>query len=150
MLQTILTTVVVFTIVILLLVGLLLYVKAKVSSGGKVKININNGARILEVNPGSSLLTTLSTQGVYLPSACGGGGTCIQCICQVNKGGGNILPTEEPNFSRKEIAENYRLGCQVKVKEDMDIHVHEEILGIKEWEAVVTSNYNVATFIKEF
>jgi Na+-transporting NADH:ubiquinone oxidoreductase subunit F len=150
MIKTVLITVIVFTIVILLLVSLLLYVKAKVSSGGTVKININNGARILEVSPGSTLLSTLSTQGVYLPSACGGGGTCIQCICQVNKGGGNILPTEEPNFSRKEIADNYRLGCQVKVKEDMEIHVHEEILGIKEWEATVSSNYNVATFIKEF
>jgi Na+-transporting NADH:ubiquinone oxidoreductase subunit F len=95
-------------------------------------------------------MSTLSTQGVYLPSACGGGGTCLQCVCQVSKGGGNILPTEEPNFSRKQIAEHYRLGCQVKVKEDMEIHIHEEILGIKEWEATVSSNYNVATFIKEF
>ena len=150
MIKTVLITVVIFTILILMLVSLLLYVKAKVSSGGTVKININDGARILEVSPGSTLLSTLSTQGVYLPSACGGGGTCIQCICQVNSGGGNILPTEEPNFSRKEIAQNYRLGCQVKVKEDMEIHVHEEILGIKEWEATVVSNYNVATFIKEF
>lgn len=150
MIKTVLITVIVFTIIILLLVSLLLYVKAKVSSGGTVKININNGSRVLEVSPGGTLLSTLSTQGVYLPSACGGGGTCIQCICQVNSGGGSILPTEEPNFSRKEIAQNYRLGCQVKVKEDMEIHVHEEILGIKEWEATVVSNYNVATFIKEF
>lgn len=150
MLQTVLITVIVFTIVILLLVSLLLYVKAKVSSGGKIKITINGGARVLEVDGGSSLMSTLSTQGVYLPSACGGGGTCLQCVCQVSKGGGNILPTEEPNFSRKEIAEHYRLGCQVKVKEDMEIHIHEEILGIKEWEATVSSNYNVATFIKEF
>jgi Na+-transporting NADH:ubiquinone oxidoreductase subunit F len=150
MLETVLITVIVFTIVILLLVGLLLYVKAKVSSGGKIKITINGGARVLEVDGGSSLMSTLSTQGVYLPSACGGGGTCLQCVCQVSKGGGNILPTEEPNFSRKQIAEHYRLGCQVKVKEDMEIHIHEEILGIKEWEATVSSNYNVATFIKEF
>lgn len=150
MLQTVLITIIVFTIVILLLVGLLLYVKAKVSSGGKIKITINGGARVLEVDGGSSLMSTLSTQGVYLPSACGGGGTCLQCVCQVSKGGGNILPTEEPNFSRKQIAEHYRLGCQVKVKEDMEIHIHEEILGIKEWEATVSSNYNVATFIKEF
>ncbi len=150
MLQTVLITVIVFTIVILLLVSLLLYVKAKVSSGGKIKITINGGARVLEVDGGSSLMSTLSTQGVYLPSACGGGGTCLQCVCQVSKGGGNILPTEEPNFSRKQIAEHYRLGCQVKVKEDMEIHIHEEILGIKEWEATVSSNYNVATFIKEF
>lgn len=150
MVQYVLITVVVFTIVILLLVSLLLYVKAKVSSGGKIKISINGGARMLEVDGGSSLMSTLSTQGVYLPSACGGGGTCLQCVCQVSKGGGNILPTEEPNFSRKQIAEHYRLGCQVKVKEDMEIHIHEEILGIKEWEATVSSNYCVATFIKEF
>jgi len=148
--KVILITVIVFTIIILLLVAILLYVKAKVSVAGKLKININNGQRILEVNSGSSLLTTLSTQGIFLPSACGGGGTCLQCECQVIKGGGNILPTEEPNFSRKEIAEHYRLGCQVKVKEDMDILIHEEILGIKEWNAKVVSNYNVATFIKEF
>ncbi|MBK9592969.1 MAG: NADH:ubiquinone reductase (Na(+)-transporting) subunit F [Crocinitomicaceae bacterium] len=150
MLETVLITVIVFTIVILLLVSLLLYVKAKVSSAGKIKITINGGARVLEVDGGSSLMSTLSTQGVYLPSACGGGGTCLQCVCQVSKGGGNILPTEEPNFSRKQIADHYRLGCQVKVKEDMEIHIHEEILGIKEWEATVSSNYNVATFIKEF
>jgi Na+-transporting NADH:ubiquinone oxidoreductase subunit F len=150
MLQTVLITIIVFTIVILLLVGLLLYVKAKVSSGGKIKITINGGARVIEVDGGSSLMSSLSTQGVYLPSACGGGGTCLQCVCQVTKGGGNILPTEEPNFSRKQIADHYRLGCQVKVKEDMEIHIHEEILGIKEWEATVSSNYNVATFIKEF
>ena len=150
MVQYVLITVLVFTIVILLLVGLLLYVKAKVSSGGKIKITINDGARVLEVDGGSSLMSTLSAQGVYLPSACGGGGTCLQCVCQVSKGGGNILPTEEPNFSRKEIAQHYRLGCQVKVKEDMEIHIHEEILGIKEWEATVSSNYNMATFIKEF
>jgi len=150
MLQTVLITVIVFTIVILLLVSLLLYVKAKVSSEGKIKITINGGERVLEVDGGSSLLTTLSQNGIYLPSACGGGGTCLACVCQVHKGGGNILPTEEPNFSRKEIADHYRLGCQVKVKEDMEIHVHEEVLGIKEWEATVSSNYSMATFIKEF
>ncbi|MBK7128537.1 MAG: NADH:ubiquinone reductase (Na(+)-transporting) subunit F [Crocinitomicaceae bacterium] len=148
--KVIIITVIVFTIVILLLVGLLLYVKAKVSTAGKIKININHGQRVIEVDGGSSLLTTLSTQGIFLPSACGGGGTCLQCKCQVNKGGGNILPTEEPHFSRKEIADHYRLGCQVKVKEDMEIHIHDEILGIKEWDATVVSNYNVATFIKEF
>ncbi|MBI3133849.1 MAG: NADH:ubiquinone reductase (Na(+)-transporting) subunit F [Bacteroidetes bacterium] len=148
--KVVIITVIVFTVVILLLVSLLLYVKAKVSTAGKIKININHGQRVVEVDGGSSLLTTLSTQGIFLPSACGGGGTCLQCKCQVLKGGGNILPTEEPHFSRKEIAEKYRLGCQVKVKEDMEIHIHDEILGIKEWEAKVVSNYNVATFIKEF
>jgi Na+-transporting NADH:ubiquinone oxidoreductase subunit F len=105
---------------------------------------------VLEVDGGGTLLSTLSSNGIFLPSACGGGGTCIQCICQVNSGGGSILPTEEPHFSRKQIAENYRLGCQVKVKENMEIHVEEEIMGIKEWEAKVVSNYNVATYIKEF
>lgn len=147
--QVVLVTVAVFTIVILLLVSLLLYVKAKLSPAGKIKITIN-GDKVVEVDGGGTLLSTLGSNGIFLPSACGGGGTCIQCVCQVTKGGGNILPTEEPHFSRKQIADHYRLGCQVKVKEDMEIHVHEEILGIKEWEAVVVSNYNVATFIKEF
>ena len=96
------------------------------------------------------LLGTLGSNGIFLPSACGGGGTCVQCICQVNEGGGEILPTEAPHFSRKEIASNHRLGCQVKVKENMKIHIEEEILGIKEWKAKVSSNYNVATYIKEF
>jgi Na+-transporting NADH:ubiquinone oxidoreductase subunit F len=95
-------------------------------------------------------LGTLGSNGIFLPSACGGGGTCVQCICQVNEGGGEILPTEAPHFSRKEIASNHRLGCQVKVKENMKIHIEEEILGIKEWKAKVSSNYNVATYIKEF
>ena len=93
---------------------------------------------------------TLGSNGIFLPSACGGGGTCAQCVCQVNEGGGEILPTETPHFSRKEIASNHRLGCQVKVKENMKIHIEEEILGIKEWKAKVVSNYNVATYIKEF
>ena len=83
------------------------------------------------------MLSTLSAAGIFLPSACGGGGTCVQCTCQVHSGGGSILPTEAPHFSRKEIADNFRLGCQVKVKEDMEIEVEEEVLGIKEWEATV-------------
>jgi len=106
--------------------------------------------KIIEVDGGSTLLTTLGNEGIFLPSACGGGGTCVQCTCQVLTGGGSILPTEEPHFSRKQIADNFRLGCQVKVKEDMEIEVEEEIMGIKEWEATVVSNYNVATYIKEF
>ena len=104
----------------------------------------------MEVDGGSTLLTTLGNSGVFLPSACGGGGTCVQCRCQVHSGGGSILPTETPHFSRKEIADNWRLGCQVKVKEDMDIQVPEEVFGIKKWECEVVSNYNVASFIKEF
>ena len=96
------------------------------------------------------MLTTLGDNKVFLPSACGGGGTCIQCKCIVNDGGGEILPTEKPHFSRKEIKEGWRLGCQVKVKENMNIHVPEEVFGIKKYEAKVVRNYNVASFIKEF
>jgi Na+-transporting NADH:ubiquinone oxidoreductase subunit F len=146
---TITITIVAFLAVTLLLVGLLLYAKAKLSPSGKIKILIN-GERTLEVDGGSSLLTTLGNAGVFLPSACGGGGTCVQCKCQVTTGGGNILPTELPHFSRKEVAANWRLGCQVKVREDMEIQVPEEVFGIKKWECTVLSNYNVASFIKEF
>lgn len=142
-------TLVVFTVMILLLVSLLLFVKAKLSPAGKIKITIN-GEKTIEVDGGGTLLSTLGNEGIFLPSACGGGGTCIQCTCHVKSGGGEILPTETPHFSRKEIASGIRLGCQVKVKEDMEIEVEEEVLGIKEWEATVVSNYNVATFIKEF
>ncbi|MDG1330712.1 MAG: NADH:ubiquinone reductase (Na(+)-transporting) subunit F [Crocinitomicaceae bacterium] len=143
-------TIVAFLIIILVLVSMLLFVKAKLSPSGKITIDINNGEKILEVDGGGTLLSTLGSNGIFLPSACGGGGTCVQCLCHVHEGGGGILPTEEPHFSRKEIAANMRLGCQVKVKENMKIEVEEEVLGIKEWEAEVVSNYNVATFIKEF
>ena len=143
-------TVAAFLIVILLLVSMLLFVKAKLSPAGKITIDINDGERVIEVDGGGTLLSTLGSNGIFLPSACGGGGTCVQCLCHVHEGGGGILPTEEPHFSRKEIAANMRLGCQVKVKENMKIEVEEEVLGIKEWEAEVVSNYNVATFIKEF
>lgn len=135
--------------VTLLLVALLLFAKYKLSPSGKINITIN-GERTIEVDGGSSLLTTLGNAGIFLPSACGGGGTCVQCTCQVNSGGGSILPTEEPHFTRKEIANNWRLGCQVKVKEDMEIKIPEEVFGIKKWECTVKSNYNVASFIKEF
>lgn len=143
-------TIVAFLAVVLFLVAILLFVKAKLSPKGKITIDINDGERVLEVDGGSTLLSTLSNHGIFLPSACGGGGTCVQCTCHVLSGGGNILPTEVPHFSRKEIAAHKRLGCQVKVNENMKIHVEEEVLGIKEWEATVVSNYNVATFIKEF
>ena len=149
MTTTLILTIAFFLTVILMLVSLLLFVKAKLSPAGKLKITIN-GEQTLEVEGGSTLLTTLGNSGVFLPSACGGGGTCVQCKCQVNTGGGSILPTETPHFSRKEIADNWRLGCQVKVKEDMDIQVPEEVFGIKKWECEVVSNYNVASFIKEF
>lgn len=143
-------TIAIFLFVTLVLTAMLLFAKAKLSPKGKIKININHGDREIEVDGGGTLLSTLGNAGIFLPSACGGGGTCIQCKCQVLSGGGEILPTEAPHFSRKEIAANWRLGCQVKVKENMEIHVEEEVLGIKEWEATVVSNYNVATFIKEF
>lgn len=142
-------TIIVFLFVVLALTSILLFAKSKLMPSGKIKITINED-KVLEVDGGGTLLSTLGDAGIFLPSACGGGGTCVQCICQVHAGGGSILPTEVPNFSRKEIAQNYRLGCQVKVKEDMEIELEEEIMGIKEWEATVVSNYNVATFIKEF
>ena len=145
----IITPIIVCLVIVLTLTGILLLAKTFLVSSGKVKITIN-GDKVIEVDGGSTLLTTLGNEGIFLPSACGGGGTCVQCTCQVMSGGGSILPTEEPHFSRKQIADNFRLGCQVKVKEDMEIEVEEEIMGIKEWEATVVSNYNVATYIKEF
>jgi Na+-transporting NADH:ubiquinone oxidoreductase subunit F len=148
-LGTVIATVVAFLVVTLLLVVLLLVVKQKLSPSGPVKININ-GEREIEVASGDSLLTTLGAQKIFLPSACGGGGTCIQCECHVLSGGGEALPTEVPHFSRKELKEGVRLACQVKVKQDMEITIPEEVFGIKKWEATVVSNYNVATFIKEF
>ena len=147
--SVILISILVFLAVVLSSTFLLLFAKAKLMPSGKVKITIN-GDQTFEVDGGGTLLSTLSSQGIFLPSACGGGGTCIQCTCQVHSGGGSILPTEEPHFSRKQIADNFRLGCQVKVKEDMDIEVEEEVMGVKEWKAKVSSNYNVATYIKEF
>ncbi len=148
-LGTVIATVVAFLVVTLLLVVLLLVVKQKLSPSGPVKIKIN-GEREIEVASGDTLLTTLSNQKIFLPSACGGGGTCIQCECHVLSGGGEALPTEVPHFSRKELKEGARLACQVKVKQDMEITIPEEVFGIKKWEATVVSNYNVATFIKEF
>jgi len=147
--ELIIVAIIVFFGVVIVLTSVLLFAKAKLMPSGKIKITIN-GDKELEVNGGDNLLNTLSSNGIFLPSACGGGGTCSQCICQVHIGGGSILPTEEPSFSRKEISTNHRLGCQVKVKEDMEIEIEAEILGIKEFEAKVVSNYNVATFIKEF
>ena len=136
-------------VITLLLVTMLLFAKAKLLPSGPVKLIIN-GEKNVEVNSGDTLLTTLGNNKIFLPSACGGGGTCVQCKCQVVEGGGEILPTEEPHFTRKEISDGWRLGCQVKVKQDMKIEVPEEVFGIKKWEAKVKSNYNVASFIKEF
>jgi len=142
------SSVVVFVVVILLLVTILLQAKARLSPSGPVKLNINGDD--VEVESGTTLLTTLSSQKIFLPSACGGGGTCGMCKCQITEGGGEILPTETGFFNRKEIADNWRLGCQIKVKNDMTVKVPEEIFGIKKWECEVVSNYNVASFIKEY
>ena len=136
-------------VITLLLVTMLLVAKEKLLPSGPVKLVIN-GEKDVEVSSGDTLLTTLGNNKIFLPSACGGGGTCVQCKCQVLEGGGEILPTEEPHFTRKEISEGWRLGCQVKVKQDMKIEVPEEVFGIKKWEAKVKSNFNVASFIKEF
>ena len=144
-----LLSIVAFLVVILLLVALLLYAKAKLTPSGKVKLVIND-EKELEVSPGETLLTTLSNNKIFLPSACGGGGTCGMCKCRVVSGGGEILPTEVGFFTRKQQKNQWRLGCQIKVKEDIMIEVPEEVLGIKKWECEVVSNSNVATFIKEF
>jgi Na+-transporting NADH:ubiquinone oxidoreductase subunit F len=146
---TVIATVAAFLLITLLLVTLLLFVKQKLSPSGPVTIMIN-GEREIEVASGDTLLTTLGSNKIFLPSACGGGGTCIQCECHVNEGGGEALPTELPHFSRKELKSGARLACQVKVKQNMNISIPEEVFGIKKWDAVVVRNYNVASFIKEF
>lgn len=146
---TIVATIAAFLVVTLALVTLLLFIKQKLAPSGPVKITIN-GEKEIEVPSGGSLLSTLGNEKIFLPSACGGGGTCIQCECHVLEGGGEALPTETPHFTRKELKSGARLACQVKVKQDMDITIPEEVFGIKKWEAEVVRNYNVASFIKEF
>ncbi|MAJ38463.1 MAG: NADH:ubiquinone reductase (Na(+)-transporting) subunit F [Flavobacteriaceae bacterium] len=146
---TIAITVAAFLTLILALVALLLFTKEKLAPSGPVKILLN-GEREIEVASGDSLLTTLGNQKIFLPSACGGGGSCIQCECHVLDGGGEALPTETPHFSKKELQGGARLACQVKVKQDMEITIPEEVFGIKKWQAKVVRNYNVASFIKEF
>ena len=147
--NAILIAVGVFLAVILLLVIILLIAKRYLVASGNVKITIN-GDKEYSVPAGGTLLATLGEAGVHLPSACGGKGSCGQCKCQVLSGGGEILPTETVHFSRKQQKEGWRLGCQVKVKEDIQMKVDEAVLGVKEWECEVISNKNVATFIKEF
>jgi Na+-transporting NADH:ubiquinone oxidoreductase subunit F len=142
-------SVIIFLLITIMLVGILLLAKAKLVQSGAVKITINSDKEV-EVAAGSTLLQTLAQEKIFLPSACGGGGTCAMCKCQVTKGGGSILATETGYFTRKEQLNHWRLGCQVKVREDMNILVPEEIFGIKKWECEVVSNRNVATFIKEF
>ncbi|MDD4778626.1 MAG: NADH:ubiquinone reductase (Na(+)-transporting) subunit F [Fermentimonas sp.] len=148
---TIWTSVIVFLLIILILVVVILVAKDKLIPSGNVKININDDPeKELEVAQGGTLLNSLQSKDIYLSSACGGKGTCGECRCQVTSGGGEILPTEKGHFSRKEQLNNWRLSCQVKVKDNLSVILPEEIFGIKEWECEVISNRNVASFIKEF
>ena len=143
--------IVVFTVVIVALVALLMFAGSKLLPQGKVKIGINGNPEMAkEVAPGQTLLSAMANEGVFIPSACGGGGACGQCKCKVLSGGGELLPTEAAHINRKQAADHWRLACQVKIKNDMEIQVPESILGVKEWECEVISNKNVATFIKEF
>ena len=145
----ILASIGVFLAVVLTLVAILLVAKKFLVASGPVKLSIN-GDKELEVESGSSLLSTLASNGVFLPSACGGKGACGQCKCQITEGGGEILDSEKGFFSRKEQKAHWRLGCQAKVKGDMTIKVPESVMGVKEWECTVIGNKNVATFIKEY
>lgn len=137
-----------FTGVILALVVLILIARSKLVASGEVNIEIN-GEKTIAVQAGDKLLQTLSSAGLFLPSACGGGGSCAQCKCIINDGGGSMLPTEEAHFTRREASEGWRLSCQTPVKQDMKVQVPEEVFGVKRWECTVESNPNVATFIKE-
>ena len=147
---TVASSAIIFLIITLLLVILLLVAKHYLQPSGKVKIEINGGKRQLEVETGSSLLSTLHQGGVMLSSACGGKGSCGQCKVQVTEGGGEILPTEKVHFSRKEQQAHWRLGCQVKVKDNMSIQVPDSVLEVKEYECTVVSNKLVSSYIKEF
>ena len=148
---TVIWALLVFCGVILLLSMMLIYARKQLIPQGNVNIIVNGDEENpMVVSPGSTLLTALSEKNIFLPSACGGGGTCAMCECHVHEGGGDVLPTEMNHMSRKEAAEGKRLACQVKVRQDMNISIPDEIFGIKKWECEVISNYNVATFIKEF
>ena len=147
--STLVLSLAVFLGIILLLVALLLWVRGKLTPKGKVTVTINDD-KVLEVQPGNSLMATLADEKVFLPSACGGKGNCGQCKCRVVEGGGTILPTETGYFTRKQIQDHWRLGCQVKVKEPLKIVVPQSVLDVKEYECTVVGNRNVATFIKEF
>ena len=142
--------VIMFTVIIMALVAVILFARSKLVSTGKVTININESPdNNIQVDAGGKLLQTLANQGIFLSSACGGGGTCGQCRCKVVEGGGEILPTEEGHFTQGEIRDNMRLACQVAVKQDMAIEIDPEFFDVKKWECEVVSNNNVATFIKE-
>lgn len=145
----ILYSICIFLITILLLVIILLVAKKYLSPSGKVKITIN-GDKEMSVEQGSSIMATLNENGVFLPSACGGKASCGQCKCQILEGGGEILDSERPHFSRKEVKEGWRLGCQAKVKGDLSLKIADSVMGVKEWECTVISNKNVSSFIKEF
>ncbi len=148
---TILAAIGVFTVVVLSLISMLLAARKRLVPQGEVKLIVNGDTENpLLVQPGSNLLSVLSDQNIFLPSACGGGGTCAMCECHIPVGGGDVLPTELNHLTRREAAEHKRLACQVKVRQDMEIQIPEEIFGIKKWECTVKSNYNVASFIKEF
>ncbi|MDL2320077.1 NADH:ubiquinone reductase (Na(+)-transporting) subunit F [Alistipes sp. OttesenSCG-928-B03] len=147
---TIIIAIAAFLVITLVLVAVLLYAKAKLTPSGDVTIDINDGEQQITTAAGETLLSTLGRNGIYLPSACGGKGSCAMCKCQVFDGGGEILPTEVNFFTRKQQMDKWRLGCQVKVKQDMKIGVPAEVLGVKKWECEVVSNHNVATYIKEF
>ncbi|MBR1733089.1 MAG: 2Fe-2S iron-sulfur cluster binding domain-containing protein, partial [Alloprevotella sp.] len=138
----------VFLAIILILVVILLVAKKYLMPSGNVTVKVND--KEFTVPQGGTLLSTLAEQGVHLPSACGGKGSCGQCRCQVPEGGGEILDSEKGQFTRKQIKEHYRLGCQCKVKGDLTVQVPESVLGVKEYECTVVSNNNVASFIKEF
>ncbi len=140
----------IFLVIVFVLVIILLLAKRWLVNSGEVAISINDGAKTIHAESGKSLLSTLGDNGVHLSSACGGKGSCGQCKVQVISGGGDMLPTEAVHFTRRQIKDNWRLGCQVKVKSDMEIKVSESALDVKEWECEVISNKNVATFIKEF
>lgn len=140
--------VVMFTAIVLALVAIILAARSRLVSSGNVTIEIN-GERQLSVPAGDKLLQTLAANDVFLASACGGGGTCAQCKCIVNEGGGSMLPTEKGHFNRRQANDGWRLSCQTPVKQDMKIQVPEEVFGVKAWECTVESNFNVATFIKE-
>ncbi len=147
---TVISSVIVFSLIIIILVIIISIAEKNLLPQGDATILINgDGEKSPTIKPGNSLLSSLASHNVFIPSACGGGGTCSQCKCQVLKGGGEILPTEVSHFSRIEIKDNYRLACQVKVKGDMEIKIPDEIFSIKKWECTVRSNDNVATFIKE-
>src|SRR5690554_5361367 len=137
-----------FTVIVLSLVFIILAARAQLVSTGKVKILIND-EKTIETEAGGKLLQTLAANNIFLSSACGGGGTCAQCKCIVESGGGEMLPTEASHFTRREATAGWRLSCQTPVKQDMKIEVPEEVFGVKKWECTVESNPNVATFIKE-